>query len=506
MVGGGARGGLLGAGSWSHSGAIGGRGEQCSPLLPAFAGGRDSRTGGTVIQTPRDVPAEPPPLRAGAFWLSATGEGVSLGHLFPMDGGYFEFMAHLGHAIWLTQEQRGGQGGSERTQGSAGSSPAARQPSAAQGRGPAPKPAGSVAAFLTGGLRAVGPQEGRLLPVQATGAARPKQAEASGEGREEGGICEGTTPKAAAPGPPLGRPREEAKSQPDAKGGVPVAPTAERGVPKVAAGGAPRLLRRRRRTVQKGRRSLASGHRPAQGASSSRSRTPRRGGSRGRRRRTRSSEGGRSGGACRSSGSRSPSYSSSGGSRSETPSERGRARKGTPNGAQGRGGPRDPGGKSGRSPQAGAQRARGLPHPKSGTQRPSASPYKGYMAQAGGCGVPPYRFQRAVAVLQPHHRDGRSPGDRRDNRSRGRSRPVDRGGHERGRRPQPENTEPDGGKGKKGKGKPHPRQRPPRGVRPGRGAGRPSGQLGAEARAGSPRRSGAGDRRQRSFGSSGTDA
>ena len=501
---GGARGGLRGAGSWSHSGTIEGHGELCSPLLPASAGGRGSRAGGTSIQTPRSVLSDTPPLRAGSFRLSATGEGVSLGRLFPMDGVYFEFMAHLGHAIWLTQEQRGGQGGSERAQGSAGSSPAARLPSAARGRGPAPKPSGSVAAFLTGGVRAVEPQEGQLLPAQAAGAAQPKQAGASGEGREEGGDCKGTTPKAAAPGLPLGRPREEAESQPDAEGGAPLAPTAERSAPTVAVGGAPRPLRRRRR-VRKERRSLAGDHRPARGASSSRSRTPRRGGSRRRRRRTPSSRGGRSGGAGRSSGSRSPSYSSSGRPRSETPSERGRARKGAPHGAQGRGGPRHPGGKSGRSPQAGPQRERGIPHPKSGTQRPSASPHKGYTAQAGGRGVPPVRFQRHMAVLQPQHRNGRSPGDRRYSRSRGRSRPVDRGGHERGRRPQPENAEPVGGKGKKGKGKPHPRQRPPRGVRPGRGAGRPGSRWGSEAKSGSPRRSAARDRRQRSFGSNGTD-
>ena len=155
-----------------------------------------------------------------------------------MDGGYFEFMAHLGQAIWRTQEHRGGQGGSERTHGSAGDSPAAQQVPAARGQGPAPKPAGSVAAFLAGGLRAVGPQDGRLLLPRATDAARPKQAEASGEGREDGGACKGTTPKAAAPGPPLGRPREEAKSQPDAKGGVPVAPTAERGAEGRRGGGA----------------------------------------------------------------------------------------------------------------------------------------------------------------------------------------------------------------------------------------------------------------------------
>ena len=123
-----------------------------------------------------------------------------------MGDAYFEFMAQVMHAIWIT----GGQGAAERAQGSAGSGQAALRPSEARGRWPTPRPAGSVAAFLPGkcpgGAQEVGPPGGKPLSAQTTAGAEARRAEKGGESREQGGACQDAAPKEPEPGQPQGRP------------------------------------------------------------------------------------------------------------------------------------------------------------------------------------------------------------------------------------------------------------------------------------------------------------
>ena len=418
------------------------------------------------------------------------------------------FMASLGHAMWRTRESNEGQGGAGQALETAAAPEVAQRGPTAQHRGGAPWPSGSVAAFIQGDLQAASLRGGPKLPPKED-EPRPKLTGTDGAQCGESAAHKGTTPKAMPPAQPKAQLRAAPGGQAAKKEPAPGGPAAKGGPSALPPQQVSGPRRRRRRTVQRRRRGSEVHHGKARGGSSSRSRTPPRWEGRRGRYRTGTPRGGAARGPSRRSPSSRSSYRSrSGGSRSYSESSDSGEHGRSPSRAQGRGWSQQPGRGSGRSPQAGAQGTRGFPRQKAQAQgHYSGAPKRASEPRTGGGWTAPREAHGDQMERRPRPRGGSPQADRRHRRSRERSHPSDRGDQERGD-PLRGGADPDGGKGKKGKGKPYARQRPPRGVRPGRGS-QGTGDKGAAASgtgAGTPWSGGAEDRRQRRFGSSGTDA